>query len=161
MAFDVLAAGVGAALALSSAYTLRVWQYKRDALLSKIERLCALVEAQADLSTQYWLIRSTAETEIELKALEARIIGKQAQIDGYYELAKARLLHPDRETIEHILVDLSNSATGGQFSVARRNPDFERASRVQSTAADFVVELRRSALEAFTLIGTVTYHTRY
>lgn len=160
MAFDGIAALAGAALGFSSAFSLRLWQYRRDAWLVKLDRLCAMVELQANAATEYWLVRHTAAVENDLKQAEAKIMGMQALIDGYYEMVRERLLLPHQENIERLLGDFVDAVSGGQFGVSHRGPDFDRAAIVQSTAADLIVMVRRSTVDSLSLIGAITYATR-
>lgn len=124
--------------------------------LGQIDRLCKSVDELADLSTEYWLAEADPMGESQ-KHLEAKIIGKQARIDGYWVTVRARLHDEHLVLLDDLLEQISDSSSGGRFQVRGRPRDTERALVAQSNAGDLNTALRNAAWHATTFTGACKY----
>jgi hypothetical protein len=125
------------------------WRYRADRLGASIEELCTEINAAADLATEYWLTERPEPSPIELRRLEARLVGRQLRLQ---ELLTALTAHDKQiriAPIESMMPDLYDAMTGGDFRVQLRPLDLERAQMVQARAAVLNGELRRALVRRF------------
>ena len=125
------------------------WRYRADRLGASIEELCTEINAAADLATEYWLTERPQPSPVELRRLEARLVGRQIRLQ---ELLTALTAYDNKIGIaptERLLPDLYDSMTGGDFRVQLRPLDLDRAQMVQARAAALNGELRRALAHRF------------
>lgn len=125
------------------------WRYRADRLGASIEELCKEVNAAADLATEYWLTDRPQPSPVELRRLEARLVGRQLRLQ---ELLTALTAYDKKigiAQIEPLLPDLYDAMTGGDFRVELRPLDLDRAQMVQAQAAVLNGELRRALAQRF------------
>ena len=100
MAFEPLQILAGGLLGFASAGAIRWWQYRRDLLISRVEKFCDAVEQASEMANEHWLLASPAEngewialSEEARKCLmgENLLIGKQTLVDGLFASIVPRL----------------------------------------------------------------------
>jgi hypothetical protein len=117
--------------------------------LAPASRLCTEINVAADLATEYWLTERPQPAPVEIRRLEARLVGRQIRLQ---ELLTALTAHDKKlatAPIERLLLDLYDSMTGGDFRVQLRPLDLDRAQMVQAQAAALNGELRRALAHRF------------
>lgn len=142
----VPAAGLsGAVLVAFVNYLVQRWRYRLDRISNSVDHFCEQINAVADLSTTYWLLDASQESQQrEAHKIEPQLIGRQVRLSSLI-LALGEL---DRKLVltrtSMLLVDFYEALTGGDFKVSRRSPSAERAQSVQSLAAQINGEIRHA-----------------
>ena len=125
------------------------WRYRADRLSANIEELCAEINAAADLATEYWLTERPQPSPVELRRLEARLVGRQIRLQEILTVLTAQDKKITTAQTERLLLDLYDSMTGGNFRVQLRPLDLDRSQMVQAQAAALNGELRRALAHRF------------
>jgi hypothetical protein len=154
----VFIAILGAALALLGGGTLKAWQYGWDTWLSRVDKLCDLIESAAEKSASYWL--DADEDGVPRKGVhpsrlktEAEILGLITKITGICETVCLDFTVAQQKIAEDALASFLSAMTGDSFksSVPIFSPD--NARLVHSTAGDLIVVLRTYSLNRVSMKG--------
>jgi hypothetical protein len=134
---------VGAFLGISLNFLLRLWQYKRDNWLNRIDWFCETLEQAADLATEYWCELGKETTEDDTRA--HRLIGLQTRLDGLLATLSERFDNKDREMISELMVQVRDALTGGSFMSESATKDVNRARDAQVSVSDLIIAVRIAA----------------
>ncbi|MGE7469220.1 hypothetical protein ACQKLX_07260 [Bosea sp. NPDC003192] len=155
---------LGASLTLLANTLLRMWQYRRDVWVQRVEKLCDLVDKAADLSAPYWLEEERHDTisarPTDRVRREAQILGLDIRILGYLDTLQPRLGPRCGSTVSEAAANFHEALTGGSFQSRTAEVDEERSRRVETTAGELLVSLRSAVDEATSVTGTIAHGRR-
>jgi hypothetical protein len=124
------------------------WKSHRDELRGLCDETCRTITEASDLASKYWL-SSASNQECGLQ--EARLIGLQVRIDGYYVLLSRYFRLRRREQLSANLANFYDALTGGTFKDSSRLEDPDRAHAAQTEAARAILSVRNAFYETTSL----------
>jgi hypothetical protein len=135
----LLAAIFAAAL---SGYVINRWKGRSDYIEERLDELCDLDVATADIASVYWAKDQTNEAylqEARITATLGRIAGLRVLLESFTSTASASELRSAEATF-------LRDATGGDFGVHNRTANLGRAAGCHHSAAHFNVAIRRARM---------------
>jgi hypothetical protein len=138
----VIAIVVGVLIA-SANYAVQRWRYRLDRLSVAADHISTEVNAAADLSTEYWLLDVSQNSEFrQALAIEPKLIGRQIRLQSLMIALEALDGKVDLNPSSVLLASLFGEMTGGSFKSSGRLSDPDRAQKVQAIAAELNGVLR-------------------
>jgi hypothetical protein len=134
---------VGALIGAAVTASFHLWRLRREELNARCDELCKAVLDAGLIAADYWATDFTSKVR-ELRIAEAKILGAQSLIDGLYAEMRIRLRERDAEGMDHLMSELLDALTGGEFTVQSRQPDIPRVQRAAQSASSVIVALRRA-----------------
>jgi len=136
---DVVSLLISAAAGAGGGFFVRLRGLRHEELGRRFDDVCKDIDGAATLGTDYWLLGGGASGTA---AMEARLLGFQHGISlGIANISEDHK-HLDAECDKE-LVDFLDQLTGGDFQVAARQVDAERAVGAQIAARKLVAVIRR------------------
>ena len=136
---DIFKICIGAFLALSSGLLTQLFIARQNELGQRIDELIKFIWEYGELAANYWKSPHNPDDDV----IESKIVARDHFIGSV--LAGMRVTYNDTagwDRVETSLLDLNNSATGGNFQVLTRKADLERAAKVNLYASELCVRLR-------------------
>lgn len=134
---------IGAAFSSFTNLILRLWQYKRDNWLKRVDWFCDTLEEAADLGTEYWCLRGSDPEKDSVRA--HCILGLQTRLDGLLATLSDHFSNDDCKSIHSLMAEVRDALTGGGFMSSDGKQDPDRARGVQATISDLMIAVRRAA----------------
>lgn len=134
---------IGASVTALTNYLLRLWQYKRDNWLRRVDWFCETVEKTADLATEYWCFVDSETNSDTIKA--HKLLGLQNRLDGLITTLSWLLPEQESEKISSLMVIFRDTITGGEFLSENRSADTDRVRDLQVAASELIINIRKSA----------------
>jgi hypothetical protein len=97
---------LGAFVALSTSFGLRIWQNERERWVARVDDFCETLDAAAELAVEFWLEVGTTENATKDQKREIQILGFQSRLDGLLEAFGDKLSDNDKEDISNKLANL-------------------------------------------------------
>lgn len=120
----------------------------RDSAKASVDDFNKVLNDAADLAAEYWL-KKTNDDDTPL--MEARLIGMQMKVLELSNIAQSSFDHLNKEILALDIADFLDACTGGDFGVAGRPVNTQKARQAQSLCAQISARMLRAHIKSVSL----------